>query len=390
MMATRIDSSTEPSAGTDAVLTTPLSLDGELRYRLEGQRQENIVTRILNLFKCIRPGSDLTKFQLPPQFNLPKSQLQLFGETVYCYSQDLLSKCAQGKTALERFNSVVAWSISTTRPPICGKAPYNPILGETHHVSSGNLNVLLEQVSHHPPVSALHATNESQKLELNWWHYPQPQFYGKSIEVKVHGKRELTLLEFGETYEMNCPQLRINLFPFPTIEWIGNVEIQCRQTGLKANLSYKGKSFFGLKGPNTKICGSIGRYFSPQDVLYELHGVWDGTVTLKNISTGNTSILYDAKEVISNLKKPIIHNEEGITPTESALVWSEVSKGILNGDWSSAAAAKTRVEEEQRNSTRQRESGGMSWIPKHFIRKGDGWDYLHRPRLVSPAPISVL
>lgn len=27
-----------------------------------------------------------------------------------------------------------------------GVAPYNPILGETHHASRGNLNVLLEQV----------------------------------------------------------------------------------------------------------------------------------------------------------------------------------------------------------------------------------------------------
>ena len=32
------------------------------------------------------------------------------------------------------------------RPVIFGVAPYNPILGETHHVSRGNLNVLLEQV----------------------------------------------------------------------------------------------------------------------------------------------------------------------------------------------------------------------------------------------------
>ena len=32
------------------------------------------------------------------------------------------------------------------RPVIFGVAPYNPILGETHHISRGNLNVLLEQV----------------------------------------------------------------------------------------------------------------------------------------------------------------------------------------------------------------------------------------------------
>lgn len=58
----------------------------------------------------------------------------------------MLSSLNAGKTPLDRFISVVAWSISTTRPTRFGAAPYNPILGETHHVSKGNLNVLLEQV----------------------------------------------------------------------------------------------------------------------------------------------------------------------------------------------------------------------------------------------------
>jgi len=84
--------------------------------------------------------------QLPPLFNLPKSQLQCYGESVYCTGSDLLSKCNNGDSPIERFISVVAWSISTTRPVTFGVAPYNPVLGETHHVSKGNLNVLLEQV----------------------------------------------------------------------------------------------------------------------------------------------------------------------------------------------------------------------------------------------------
>lgn len=84
--------------------------------------------------------------QLPPLFNIPKSQLQCYGEGVYCIGEDYLSKCALGKSSLERFTSVVAWSISTTRPAIFGLAPFNPVLGETHHVSKETLNVLLEQV----------------------------------------------------------------------------------------------------------------------------------------------------------------------------------------------------------------------------------------------------
>ena len=91
-------------------------------------------------------GSLVPYLQLPPLFNLPKSQLQCYGESMYCTVLDLLSKCNSGQSPLDRFVSVVAWSISTTRPATFGVAPYNPILGETHHVSKGNLNVLLEQV----------------------------------------------------------------------------------------------------------------------------------------------------------------------------------------------------------------------------------------------------
>lgn len=39
------------------------------------------------------------------------------------------------------------------------------------------------QVSHHPPVSALHATNEKENLELIWCHYPTPKFYGTWISA---------------------------------------------------------------------------------------------------------------------------------------------------------------------------------------------------------------
>lgn len=84
--------------------------------------------------------------QLPPEFNIPKSQLQCYAEAVYCFKSNMLSKCAREETPLDRFIAVVAWSISTLRPLPFGVAPYNALLGETHHVSRGSLNVLVEQV----------------------------------------------------------------------------------------------------------------------------------------------------------------------------------------------------------------------------------------------------
>jgi len=120
--------------------------------------------------------------QLPPLFYFPKSQLQCYGESVYSTTSNsnLLNKCNNEQSPLERFTSVVAWSISTTRPTSFGVAPYNPILGETHHVSKGNLNVLLEQVSTNPPVSALHATDDKENIEMIWCQQAVPKFRGIS------------------------------------------------------------------------------------------------------------------------------------------------------------------------------------------------------------------
>jgi hypothetical protein len=120
--------------------------------------------------------------QLPPLFYFPKSQLQCYGESVYSTTSNsnLLSKCNNEQSPLERLTSVVAWSISTTRPTSFGVAPYNPILGETHHVSKGDLNVLLEKVSINPPVSALHATDDKENIEMIWCQKPAPKFRGIS------------------------------------------------------------------------------------------------------------------------------------------------------------------------------------------------------------------
>ncbi|XP_057433822.1 oxysterol-binding protein-related protein 4B isoform X2 [Lotus japonicus] len=327
---------------------------------------------------------------LPPLFNLPKSQLQCYGESVYCAASDMLSVCNRGQSPLDRFISVVAWCISTTRPATFGAAPYNPILGETHHVSKGNLNVLLEQVSHHPPVTALHATDEKENIEMLWCQQPVPKFYGTSVEAQVHGIRRLKLLNHGETYEMNCPHLLFRILPVPGADWVGTVTIRCLETGLVAELSYRSThSFLGIGGNHKVIKGKI-RDPSSLKVLYEVDGHWDRTVKLKDPKNGMVRVIYDAKEVMSGLQVPILKDAESVLPTESAHVWSELSEAILRKEWEKAREAKHAVEEKQRELMTERETKGETWSPKHFIvsySKESGWDCVPTQKWVSAAPI---
>ncbi|XP_044471444.1 oxysterol-binding protein-related protein 4B-like isoform X1 [Mangifera indica] len=349
----------------------------------------NIVQCILSLFRNIQPGADLIRFQLPTTFNLPKSQLQSFGESVYCTNKDLLSICNNCESPLERLTGVVAWCISTTRPIIFGLSPYNPILGETHHVSTGSLNVLLEQVFHHPPVFALHATNEKENIELIWCQQPVAKFCGTSVEAQTHGKRQLKLHKYKETYEMNSPKLLVRILPVPRTDWVGNVKIKCHEGGLEAELCFRGGSLLGRRGRAIK--GKIYESLSIQ-TLYEIDGHWDRTVSVKDMQNGERKVIFDAKEVLYGLKTPVVMDSQAVWATESAAVWGDVSQGILNQEWEKARVAKKGVEEEQRRVLRERESVGETWVPKHFnvTKSGEmGWDCSPIQEIVPPAPIVV-
>ncbi|CAA2950482.1 oxysterol-binding protein-related protein 4B-like [Olea europaea var. sylvestris] len=374
------------NANSNAVLTAPLSLEGD-----NSDGPPNMLQRIFRLLSSVHSGSDLIRLQLPPLFNLPKSQLQCYGESVYCTKTDMLSKCNNGETPLDRFISVIAWSISTTRPLIFGVAPYNPILGETHHVSRGTLNVLLEQVSHHPPVTALHATDEKENIEMIWCHSPIPKFYGTHIETEVHGKRQLNLLDKNETYVMNSPKLVIRFLPVPGVEWLGNVTIQCKETGLEAEICYEGNSFFPRRSMHRSIKGKIFLSSSSQ-TLYKINGHWDSTVTIKDVSSERVTIIYNAKEAISGLKTPIVKDQKGILPSESTVIWAEVSQAILQKCWEKAKEAKSVVEEKQRELAKERKLKDENWVPKHFTvshSKESGWECLPNHKLVPPTPIVV-
>ncbi|XP_022756558.1 oxysterol-binding protein-related protein 4C isoform X2 [Durio zibethinus] len=374
---------------TKVVLTRPLSVDGDSDI---DYRAPNLSQRITSLFKSVLPGSDLTRLKLPPLFNYPKSHLQCYGETVYCIGSDMLSRCNQADNSIERFTSVVAWSISTLRPALFGCAPYNPILGETHHVSRATLNVLLEQISHHPPVSALHATDEKQNIELIWCQHCVPNFHGAWVETEVQGKRQLKLLCRGETYEMNSPNLLIRLLPMPAVFWTGNVRIRCPENGLEAELRYGPKSsFLGLRGSHRSVKGKICET-STRKTLFELNGHWDRTVTMKHNDSGKQTVIYNAEEVLSGLKAPIVNDPQGVQSTESAAVWRELSMAIMSQDWEKAKQAKNAVEEKQRELLRERESKGATWVPQHFsvsYSKDGGWDCSPTQQWVPPAPIVV-
>ena len=81
--------------------------------------------------------------------------------------------------------------------------PFNPLLGETYECvrEDKGFRYISEQVSHHPPVSCVHASGAdwswSQALRI------RSKFWGKSMEFQPEGKINLSLNSHNEDYVWN-------------------------------------------------------------------------------------------------------------------------------------------------------------------------------------------
>ena len=101
-------------------------------------------------------GKELSKIAVPVIFNEPISMLQRCAENVEYH--DLIRKANATDDPQLRLGYVFASLVilhSNTINRV--NKPFNPLLGETYEYIENDLKMIVEQVSHHPPVAAFHA-----------------------------------------------------------------------------------------------------------------------------------------------------------------------------------------------------------------------------------------
>ena len=88
--------------------------------------------------------------------------------------------------------TVVQWYLSGFyKKPKGLKKPYNPILGELFrccwkHPNGSTTFYIAEQVSHHPPISALYVTNRKDGFTLSATILAKSKFYGTNEPLQLH------------------------------------------------------------------------------------------------------------------------------------------------------------------------------------------------------------
>ncbi|CAF0795496.1 unnamed protein product [Adineta steineri] len=143
-----------------------------------------------SIFSVIKQaiGKDLTKFSIPVVWNEPLSFLQRLAECIE-YSS-LLDQAALTNIPVERFHLLTAFIVSTLSTNLERMSkPFNPLLGETYELKMEGdtpFHYISEQVSHHPPVSALYIRGQHWTLSANV--EPKVKFQGTNVVAVSEGR----------------------------------------------------------------------------------------------------------------------------------------------------------------------------------------------------------
>lgn len=178
---------------------------------------------------------DLTRFGLPIFIFEKRSLLEFYSE--FFSHPDIITRSAELEHPKDRMVEVVRWflsSLSASRKAGNPKKPYNPILGEIFRcywdvsrssrlppnekekkllesgpfIYSGydSVSFIAEQVSHHPPISALYLECPSKRFYFQGVVETKIKFqFGLSVKIQNNGLFELHYLNSDEVYVGTFP-----------------------------------------------------------------------------------------------------------------------------------------------------------------------------------------
>ncbi|XP_030371516.1 oxysterol-binding protein 1 [Scaptodrosophila lebanonensis] len=323
---------------------------------------------------CI--GKDLSKIPMPVNFNEPLSMLQrLVEDYEYADILDIASRC---KDECEQLAYVAAFTVSAyaTTSNRTGK-PFNPLLGETFECDRRDdlgWRCLAEQVSHHPPVAAIHCEGRDWTC---WQEFSMTsKFRGKYVQVNPLGAAYLLFSESGNRYSWRKVTTTVNNIIVGKL-WVdqqGEMEIVGSNAaeGNKCVLNFIPYSYFSREVQRSVKGVVINR---KNEVKFVVRGTWDekieiapvlatsGTADSPTYTTGAYTVAWQRRPPppdsdkfynFTTLACQLNEMEEGVAPTDSRHRPDQRLMEI--GDWDESNKEKLRLEEKQRSVRRQRES----------------------------------
>ncbi|KAI4749176.1 oxysterol binding protein-like protein [Aureobasidium sp. EXF-12298] len=270
---------------------------------------------------------------------------------------------------------VLKWFLSTLKQQYTSrneklgseKKPLNPFLGELFLGKwvdqAGTTELVSEQVSHHPPVTAYSIWNKQHGVRLQGYNAQKASF-GRTINVKQIGHAVLHIDQYDEDYLITLPALHIEglITGSPYVELEKSTHI-VSSTGYTCKIDYSGKGWVsGKKNSFTATMYPNGR---EKDVIYNAEGQWSGNFVIKDTHKKVVES-YDASKM---QKTPLtVAPIEQQDPLESRRAWYKVAEAINRGDMDTTSSEKSLIENNQRELRKREKETNSEWQRRFFNR----------------------
>lgn len=317
-------------------------------------------------------NGDLSSLTAPP-FILSSTSLVEFSSYWAEHPSIFVAPAAENDPQ-KRALLVLKWFLSTLKQQYASrsekfgneKKPLNPFLGELFLGkwvdSAGTTDLVSEQVSHHPPVTAYYISNKEHGVYLQGYNAQKASF-SRTINVKQIGHAIFSIPAYEETYLITLPNLHIEglIFGSPFVELNDKTYI-ISSSGYTAKIDYSGKGW--VSGKKNSFTATLYPTGKEKETLYTVSGQWTKIFEISQGKKGTVIETYDAEALPTT--PLIVAPIEEQDPLESRRAWAKVAAGIAAGDLDSVGNEKTKIEMSQRELRQQERDEGRTWIRRYF------------------------
>ena len=228
----------------------------------------------------------------------------------------------------------------------------------------GTTQIVSEQVSHHPPVTACRVWNDEMGVYADGYTRQEITFSG-NVNVRQIGRAVVTLVRYDEKYLVPLPDVKVSgiLTGKPYPELGGKYHI-VGSNGFVSEVVFEGKGMLGVGGSKHGFEAKVYREGHEGEALFEVKGNWVTEFTIRDVQKGEEIETVD----VAGLKSTTLQTEriEDMDPWETRRAWQGVIDAHAKGNMQGISDSKNEIEQGQRQMRKEEERDGKVWKRRFF------------------------
>ncbi|EPE10883.1 oxysterol-binding protein [Ophiostoma piceae UAMH 11346] len=235
----------------------------------------------------------------------------------------------------------------------------------SHHAKANTqakTRLVAEQVSHHPPITAMHIADEANGVRADGYARVEMTFNG-AVNVRQVGHAIMRIDAYDEEYLIPLPAIKVRGFLsgrlYPEITDVYHI---VGTSGYSAEIKFSGQGVAWGGKRNAFVAKVFNRQ---KQVVFTVDGVWSQgwTVTDKSGKVIETYDVDAPENDAAPISLPPIDKQD---PWESRRAWAGVLEGLETGNLGQTVAEKTKIEQAQRRMRAREAADGDTWTPLLF------------------------